>query len=88
MGEQGSKWVIERLLHGDQEERSLVRQELNLPQDLVKYLTSQPCKEVIIVLSEVDSLVRKELIHQSSLEINTILGIEGGQDFVTRLVTG
>jgi len=88
MGEQGSKWVIERLLHGDHEERTLVRQELNLPKDLVKYLTSQPCKEVIVVLSEVDSLARKELIHQSSLDINTILGIKGGQDFVTRLVKG
>lgn len=85
-GEQGSKWVTERILRGGHAERTLVRQELNLPQDLVKYLTSRPCIEVIIVLSEVDSLVRKDLIHQASLEINTILGIEGGQEFVTRLV--
>jgi len=85
-GEQGSKWVIERILLGGHAERTLVRQELNLPQDLVKYLTSHHCIEVIIVLSEVDSLVRKDLIHQASLEINTILGMEGGQEFVTRLV--
>ena len=37
MGEQGSKWVNDRLLKGQEEKKSLVRKELNLPNDLTKH---------------------------------------------------
>ena len=88
MGEQGSKWVVDRLQEGRQEEKSLVRRELNLPQDLTKYITSPNCRKVILVLAEVDSQARKELLNQTSLEIDTILNMEGGQEFVEKLVKG
>ena len=40
MGEQGSKCVNEMLLKGQEEEKSLVRKELNLPNDLTKHITN------------------------------------------------
>ena len=88
MGEQGSKWVMERLLKGQEEEKSLVRKELNLPSDLTKHIGSSNCRKVILVLAEVDSQVRKELLNQTSMEIDSILDMEGGQEFVAKLVRG
>eukprot|EP00092_Neocalanus_flemingeri_P024077 GFUD01026118.1.p1 GENE.GFUD01026118.1~~GFUD01026118.1.p1 ORF type:complete len:355 (+),score=173.77 GFUD01026118.1:245-1309(+) len=87
-GEQGSKWVVDRLVEGQQQERSLVRSELNLPQDLTKHLSSNNCRRVIIVLAEVDSKVRGELLRQTKEEIDTILGMKGGQQFVKQLLEG
>ena len=55
MGEQGSKWVNERLLKGQEEKKSLVRKELNLPNDLTQHNTNSNCRKVILVLAEVDS---------------------------------
>ena len=88
MGEMGSKWVIERLMKGLQEERSMVRTELNLPADLLKHIASPACRKVILVLAEVDSLARNQILCQTSLEIDKILSMEGGQQFVTKLLMG
>jgi len=88
MGEMGSKWVIERLMKGVQEERSMVRTELNLPSDLIKHIGSPACRKVILVLAEVDSLARNQILCQTSLEIDKILSMEGGQQFVTKLLMG
>ena len=84
----GSKWVIERLMEGLQEERSMVRTELNLPAELLKYIASPACRKVILVLAEVDSLARNQILCQTSLEIDKILSMEGGQQFVTKLLMG
>ena len=37
---------------------------------------------------EVDSRARKELLKQTKMDIDTILDMEGGQEFVTKLVKG
>ena len=39
-------------------------------------------------MAEVDSQARKELLKQIKIEIDTILDMEGGQEFVTKLVKG
>jgi len=88
MGEMGCKWVIERLMKGRQEEKSMVWKELNLPSDLLKHITSPACRKVILVLAEVDSLARNQILCQTSLEIDKILCMEGGQQFVTKLLMG
>ena len=88
MGEMGSKWVVDRLMKGLQEERSMVRTELNLPSDLLKYITSPACRKVILVLAEVDSLARNQILCQTSLEVDKILTMEGGQEFITKLLMG
>ena len=44
MGEQGSKWVLGRLVEGQQEERSLVWKELNLPQHLTWHIANSNCR--------------------------------------------
>ena len=88
MGEQGCKWVMGRLVEGRQEERSLVWKELSLPQHLTKHIANSNCRKVILVLAEVDSQARKELLKQIKMEIDTILDMEGGQEFVTKLVKG
>ena len=88
LGEQGSKWVLGRLVEGQQEERSLVWKELSLPQHLTKHIANSNCRKVILVLAEVDSQARKELLKQTKMEIDTILDMEGGQEFVTKLVKG
>ena len=88
MGEQGSKWVMDRLVEGQQEERSLVWKELNLPQYLTKHIANSNCRKVILVLAEVDSQARKELLKQIKMDIDSILHSEGGQEFVTKLVNG
>ena len=86
MGEQGSKWVMERLLKGQDEEKSLVRKELNLPSYLTKHIGSSNCRKVILVLAEVDSQVRKKLLSQTSMDIDFILDMEGEQEFMAKLV--
>jgi len=88
MGEMGCKWVIERLMKGGPEERSMVRTELNLPSDLLKHFTSPACREVILVLTEVDSLARNQILCQTSIDIDKILSMEGGHQFVTKLLRG
>ena len=70
------------------EKKSLVRKELNLPNDLTKHNTNSNCRKVILVLAEVDSQVRKELLNQTSMDIDSILDMEGGQQFVAKLVRG
>jgi len=85
-GEQGSKWVVDRLVMGQHQERSLVRTELNLPQDLTKHITNINCRKVILALAAVDSQARVELLKQTKNEIDLILGLEGGKEFVTELV--
>ena len=88
MGEQGSKWVNEMLLKGQEKKKSLVRKELNLPNDLTKHITNSNCRKVILVLAEADSQVRKELLNQTSMDIDSILDMEGAQEFVAKLVRG
>jgi len=85
-GEQGSKWVVDRLVMGQHQERSLVRTEPNLPQDLTKHITNINCRKVILALAAVDSQARVELLKQTKEEIDLILGLEGGKEFVTELV--
>ena len=46
------------------------------------------CRKVILVLAEVDSQVRKELLSQTSMDIDSILDMEGEQEFVAKLVRG
>ena len=76
-GEQGSKWVVDRLVGGQQQKRSLVRAELNLPQNLTKHLASTNSRKVILTLAEMDRKARGELLMQTKEQINTILGLEG-----------
>ena len=85
-GDQGSKWVVDRLVLGQHQERSLVRSELNLPKNLTKHISSTNCRKVILALAAVDSQARVELLKQTKEEIDYILGMEGGKEFVTELV--
>ena len=86
-GEQDSKWVVDSLVVvGHYQERSLVRTELNLPQDLTKHITSTNYRNVILALASVDIQARVELIKQTKEEIDIILGLEGGKEFVTEIV--
>ena len=62
----------------------MVRTELNLPQDLTKYITS--CRKVILSLAAVVSQARVEMLNQTREVIDLILGMEGGKEFVTELV--
>ena len=78
--------MVDRLVVGQHQERSLVRTELNLPQDLTKHITSTNCMKVILALAAVDSQARVELLKQTKEEIDLILGMEGGKEFVTELV--
>jgi len=88
IGEHGSRWVVDRLVEGVQAERDLVWSELNLPQDLVKHLSSSNCTKVILALAEVDSTARVEILNKTKEEIDTILGMEEGHMFVRMLVGG
>ena len=84
--EQGSKWVVDSLVVGQHQERSLVRTELNLPQDLTKHITCTNYRNVILALASVDIQARVELNKQTKEEIDIILGLEGGKEFVTEIV--
>ena len=53
------------LLVGQHQERSMVRAELNPPQDLTKHITSSNCWKVILTLSAVDSQTSVELLKQT-----------------------
>ena len=81
MGEQGN----DRLMT---EKKGLVRKELNHSNDLTKHNTNSNCRKVILVLAEVDSQEWKELLNQTSMDIDSILNMEGGQQFVAKLVRG
>lgn len=87
-GEQGSKWIVDRLVGGQEPERSLVKSELKLPQDLTKHMTNNNCRKVILALAEVDGKAREELLMQTKVDIDTILGMEGGREFVKHIVEG
>ena len=69
--------MVDRLVGGQQQKRSLVRAELNLPQDLTKHLASTNSRKVILTLAEMDRKARGELLMQTKEQINTILGLEG-----------
>ena len=69
-GEQGSKWVVDRLVVGQHQERILVRTELNLSQYLIKHITSSNCRNVLLALAAVDSQARVELLKQTNEEID------------------
>ena len=55
---------------------------------MAKHVANSNCRKVILVLAEVDSQVRKELLSQTSMDIDSILDMEGEQEFVAKLVRG
>ena len=53
---------------------------------MTKHIANSNCMKAILVLVEVDSQVRKELLNQTSMDIDSILDMEGEQEFVAKLV--
>ena len=51
-----------------------------------KHITSTNYRNVILALASVDIQARVELIKQTKEEIDIILGLEGGKEFVTEIV--
>ena len=55
---------------------------------MTKHIANSNCRKVILVLAEVDCQVRKELLSQTSMDIDSNLEMEGEQEFVAKLVRG
>ena len=86
LGRHGSRFLVDRLKSGTQPERSLVRAELGLPQNLVSLLSNPHATAVILALAQTDSAVREDLLRQVKKEVDAVLETQEGERFFEAII--
>jgi len=86
-GQYGSKLVINRIRHGTDPERNLVREELDLPRSLGLLLESGNTffQEVVLALVEKELRTRVEVVGRVKRDKEKFVRLKGGKEFLQRL---